>query len=72
MILASDIPKLSKVEKVTMMELLWADLSSPPDELESPDWHQSELKETERRYLAGDEKPVNWGTAKEQLRNQRG
>ncbi len=72
MILASDIPKLSKTEKVTMMELLWVDLSSSPDELDSPDWHRSELQETQKRYLAGEEKPVDWSVAKEQLRNQRG
>jgi len=72
MILASDIPKLSKLEKVTMMEMLWADLSSSTDTLDSPVWHRAELQETERRYLAGDEKPVDWSTAKEQLRNHRG
>ena len=72
MILASDIPRLSKVEKVTMMEMLWVDLSSDTDTLDSPDWHRSELKETESRYLAGDEIPVDWSVAKEQLRNQRG
>ena len=72
MILASDIPKLSKVEKVTMMEILWADLSSSADTLDSPGWHRSELQETESRYLAGDEKPLDWGLAKEKLRNLRG
>jgi len=72
MILASDIPKLSKVEKVTMMELLWSDLTSCTDELESPGWHRSEVQEAERRYLVGEEKPVDWSVAKEQLRSRRG
>jgi len=72
MISASDIPKLSKVEKVTMMELLWSDLTSYTDELESPGWHRPEVQETEKRYLEGEEKPVDWGVAKEQLRSRRG
>jgi hypothetical protein len=72
MILASDIPKLSKVEKLTMMELLWSDLASSTDELESPAWHRVEVQGAENRYLAGEEKPVDWNVAKEQLRSGRG
>ena len=72
MIVASDIPKLSKREKLTMMELLWADLTSTHDGPKSPSWHSSELQETQKRYQAGHEDPVDWTDAKKQLRNLRG
>ncbi len=55
-----------------MMELLWTDLtSSSSDELESPPWHSAVLEETACRYKAGQEPPVSWGAAKDQLRSER-
>ncbi len=71
MIVASDLPALSKVEKLTMMELLWTDLTSSSDELESPLWHSAVLEETAYRYKAGQDPPVSWGAAKDQLRSER-
>ena len=71
MILASDLPKLSRVEKLKLMELLWTDLASSADGLESPEWHRSEVLDAEKRYLAGEEQPVDRNVAKEQLRSGR-
>lgn len=39
--------KMSKIEKMAAMEELWADLSSPQEELEMPAWHGDILKERE-------------------------
>ena len=71
MIVASDLPKLSKIEKLTMMELLWSDLTSSSDEPESPPWHSDVLEETACRYKAGQEPPVSWSAAKDELLSER-
>lgn len=36
-------------------------------ERESPAWHGDLLRETEQRYKAGLERPVDWATAKREL-----
>lgn len=64
-----DIKHLSKAEKLRMMEAIWEELSANDQEVESPDWHQKALQETEHRLSAGQEKVVDWQTAKKKLRN---
>ena len=71
MIVASDLQELSKIEKLTIMELLWTDLTSSSDETESPPWHSELLEETASRYKAGQEPPVSWSAAKDQLLSER-
>jgi hypothetical protein len=48
-------------------------MQSPIDEskFESPAWHGDVLRETEQRYEAGQELPVDWATAKRELRECR-
>ena len=71
MITAAEIPMMSKVEKLSLMELLWADLAALPDELDSPAWHQAELRKTAAKVETGEEAPVDWSEAKNTLRNGR-
>ncbi|MCK5922460.1 MAG: addiction module protein [Methylococcales bacterium] len=71
MITAAEIPMMSKVEKLSLMELLWTDLAALPDELDSPKWHQAELSKTSAKVEAGEEAPVDWSEAKNTLRNER-
>ncbi len=52
------------------METIWADLSREDDAVESPAWHQAELKQTEARYAAGAEELVDWSDAKKELRRR--
>jgi hypothetical protein len=70
-IVVSDLLALSKIEKLTMMELLWSDLTSSSDELDCPSWHIEALQETSRRYDTGKELPTSWISAKEQLISER-
>jgi hypothetical protein len=35
-------------------------------------WHRAALRETERRYEAGHEQPIDWAVAKQMLRARRG
>lgn len=71
MLTAEEILQLPKLEKLRVMELLWEDLVSAPDEIASPDWHSSVLAETEKRVADGKEVAVDWSAAKELLRNER-
>ena len=65
-----DIRHLSKAEKLRVMEDIWEDLSKEEGELDSPDWHREALRKTERRFSSGQEKVVDWETAKKELRKR--
>jgi len=65
-----DIRHLSKAEKLRVMEEIWVDLSREDEEFESPEWHREALQETERRLSSGQEKVVDWETAKKELRKR--
>jgi hypothetical protein len=61
---------MSRLEKLSAMEALWEDLSRDEAALESPAWHAAALRETERRVAAGEEKALDWETAKKELRQR--
>jgi len=63
-----DIKKLSKEEKLELMETIWDDLSKT--EVAAPAWHKQALKVTEERVSQGLENPVDWKDAKIQLRSR--
>lgn len=65
-----EIKRLSREEKLKMMETIWDDLLTEEEMIESPDWHRDALKETERRLNAGKERIVDWKDAKKELRKQ--
>jgi hypothetical protein len=62
--------QMTTAEKLRVMETIWADLSRNEAEVESPAWHADVLRERDARYRAGEEKPVDWETAKQQLRDR--
>jgi len=66
----AEIHALPREEKLRLMELLWADLSSDDSALESPSWHGSALRETEVRWNAGKEDALDWSAAKKELRRR--
>ncbi len=65
-----EIQHLSREQKLRVMEAIWEDLSKEGEEIESPNWHQEALQETERRLKSGEEKTVDWPTAKKELRER--
>lgn len=67
---ALPIKKMSWEEKLRTMEELWESLSSEESRLESPPWHEEALRETARRYDTGQEQPIDWATAKRELRKR--
>ncbi len=62
---------LPRLEKLRLMEALWSDLSHNADSIESPQWHEAALKETESRLAQGRETVVDWAEAKRILRDRR-
>jgi hypothetical protein len=65
---AIDLQKMSTPDKLRLMEDLWADLSGK--EVASPSWHGEILAERERLIELGEEKFVDWETAKRHLREE--
>ena len=65
-----EIQNLSRKEKIRLMEAIWDDLSKGDEELESPEWHREALRETEERLASGEEKLIDWETAKKELRKR--
>lgn len=64
------IQQMSWEEKLRAMEELWDSLSKDETRLESPGWHGDALRETEQRYEAGQEHPIDWAAAKQGLRER--
>lgn len=62
--------ELPRPEKLRLMEALWTDLSLNEEELHSPSWHESALRETEARVATGEERQMSWDEAKLLLRRQ--
>jgi hypothetical protein len=52
------------------MEDLRQSLSRREARRESPPWHKEALRETVARYAAGHEQPIDWDTAKRELRKR--
>jgi len=62
--------KMTVAEKLRAMEMLWADLSRNEAQIESPAWHEKVLRDREARIKSGEEKFLDWETAKKQLREK--
>ena len=52
------------------MESLWQSLSSKAEALESPAWHENELRERERDIESGKSKFIDWEKAKADIRRR--
>ena len=62
-----ELAEMTRREKLELMEALRADLMREDDGFESPAWHIEELEATRKRVEAGEEKPIPWEVAKQQL-----
>ena len=65
----TEIRQLPRIEKLKLMEALWADLSADDGSFESPAWHVEALRKTDESFSAGREELVDWAEAKKRLRN---
>jgi len=56
-------------EKLRTMEALWEDLCRKAgDRLETPTWHRTVLKKREEAVRRGNDKAIEWETAKKNIR----
>ena len=62
--------EMSVEEKLETMETIWASLSANPEAIESPAWHEEELRVREARVASGEARFVDWEKAKEEIRHQ--
>jgi hypothetical protein len=65
-----DLRQMSRSDKLRLMEELWLDLSQDGDNVASPEWHGTVLKERERKLTAGEDKLIDWESAKRDLRKK--
>ena len=66
--IALPLNQMTTAEKLRAMEALWADLSRDETNVPSPPWHEKILQERDARLKSGEEAPIDWETAKQQLR----
>jgi putative addiction module component (TIGR02574 family) len=66
----AELRKLPSVEKLRIIETLWADLAGDEEAFESPAWHEEELKTTEADFAAGRIEALDWEDAKKELRKR--
>jgi putative addiction module component (TIGR02574 family) len=70
MITDQSIEKMSVVEKLALMERLWADLSRQSEDVPSPQWHGTILAERLAAVREGRTDFVDWEVAKRRLRDR--
>ncbi|MCX6893202.1 MAG: addiction module protein [Verrucomicrobia bacterium] len=62
--------QMTSEEKLRTMEALWADLSRNEEDIHSPAWHGQVLEDRDARVQSGQEKFMDWETAKQELRDR--
>ena len=62
--------EMTVAEKLQTMEALWQSLSADPAAIESPAWHEEELREREQKIESGEAKFIDWEKAKVDIRRQ--
>ena len=69
-VLEEEILKLPKLQKISIMERIWADLSQDEKQVEIPNWHHEELDRAEKGLAEGKEKFEDWDEVKKRLREE--
>jgi len=62
--------QLSFVQKLNLMEALWADLSRDEKKLKSPAWHEAVLQNREEAYMTGKVAISDWEQAKRRIKKK--
>jgi hypothetical protein len=61
---------MSVEDKLQAMETLWESLSADAAAIESPAWHEEELRERERKIASGEAEFIDWEKAKADIRRR--
>lgn len=62
--------QMTFADKLQALEMLWADLSKSPEQLDSPEWHQSVLSERRKLVAEGKLRFEDWDQAISDLRSE--
>ncbi len=65
-----NINRYSTLEKLQIMEAVWASLLEETKEVESPRWHKQALDEADKRFADGSEGIHDWADVKNELRKR--
>ena len=65
-----DLETLTVAEKIGLMETLWRDISSDPEDVEVPEWHLRILEERERALANGEDEFINFEIAMAEIRER--
>jgi hypothetical protein len=68
MIAQADIRRMPFPEKLALLEAVWAELSSEPDQIEIPQWHKEILDERLQAAESGSVELIDWEVAKQQIK----
>ena len=68
--LSNQIPQLSTIEKLAMMEALWTSLHQTFEDSTPPDWHQEILERRMNLIQSGEAVYEDWNRVKNELRNR--
>ena len=60
--------KLTRAQKLHLMEAIWEDLSKDEESFESPSWHGQVLEDREQALAAGKAAVAEWEEVKERIR----
>ncbi|QIF05797.1 addiction module protein [Roseimicrobium sp. ORNL1] len=67
MIAPSEIKQMTLPEKLELLEAVWSEIASDPDQVEVPQWHKDILDERQRAFEEGRDKAIDWEEAKRQI-----
>ncbi|MFT4194196.1 addiction module protein [Ottowia sp.] len=62
--------KLTRTEKLQLMEALWDDLSTDATALPPPPWHAQALDAAQNALASGEAHFIDWAQAKRTLRGE--
>jgi hypothetical protein len=64
----SDVKRMPLNQKLRIMEMIWDDLSSNEDSVNSPSWHKDILQEREKGLETGEMTISSWEEAKTRIK----
>jgi len=63
-VLSAEISRLTPTEKLLLVEALWTDLATNPEQIPIPDWHARLLDEDQAAYRANPHEGSAWSEVK--------
>jgi putative addiction module component (TIGR02574 family) len=68
--IALPLEKMSRKEKIEVMESLWDDLCRHAEKVQLPAWHGATLEQREENLRVGEAEFSDWDAAKKRIRKE--